>query len=173
MAKELCRNCNREIDSSQRFCIHCGEKIVSQNDEGNLSKETRNEEKITELSNKIVQLSERLDLISNQLSEISSKGLKEAESVPKPTIESQESEEDYIVCKNCWLKFGEANLFCVHCGVKVSDIEESKENKSPETHFVVLFRKIEVFHLRSFLGVSEVGTNLKLFNNSEFNKKLG
>ena len=89
MAKELCRNCNREIDSSQRFCIHCGEKIVSQNDEGNLSKETRNEEKITELSNKIVQLSERLDLISNQLSEISSKGLKEAESVPKPTIESQ------------------------------------------------------------------------------------
>ncbi len=132
MAKELCRNCNREIDSSQRFCIHCGEKIVSQNDEGNLSKETRNEEKITELSNKIVQLSERLDLISNQLSEISSKGLKEAESVPKPTIESQESEEDYIVCKNCGLKFGEANLFCVHCGVKVSDIEESKENKSPE-----------------------------------------
>ena len=29
MAKELCRNCNGEIDSSQRFCIHCGEKIIN------------------------------------------------------------------------------------------------------------------------------------------------
>ena len=132
MAKESCRNCNGEVDSSQKFCIHCGEKIGSQSYDETASKEADNEQKIAELSNKIVQLSERLDLISNQLSEISSKGFKETESVSTPIIEPQELEENYIVCNSCGRKFDENNSFCVHCGVKVSDIEEPKENKSPE-----------------------------------------